>query len=245
MLIYHILLTKIIDVKERETAKVMINAKPVKLGQNMRMDFAKIDEVTPMPNLIEMQKSSYQWFITEGLKEVFDDMTSISDYTGNLVLDFVDFKIENKPKYTIEECKDRDTTYATPIKVKTRLLNTATGEIKEQDIFIGDFPLMTETGTFIINGAERVIVSQLVRSPGVYFGMSYDKTGKKLFTSTIIPNRGAWIEYETDVNDNIYVRIDKNRKLPVTTFIRALGLQSNFDITDFFGETEKLEATLQ
>ena len=223
----------------------MVNAKPVKLGSNVRMSFAKIDEVVKMPNLIEIQKNSYQWFIDKGLKEIFDEMTSISDYTGNLVLDFVSYKIQNTPKYTIEECKDRDITYATPIKVKTRLLNKETGEVKEQDIFIGDFPLMTETGTFIINGAERVVVSQLVRSPGAYFGMSYDKTGKKLFNATIIPNRGAWLEYETDVNDNVYVRIDKNRKLPVTTFIRALGLQSDFDIIDVFGETDKLTATLQ
>ncbi len=223
----------------------MVNAKPVKLGSNVRMSFAKIDEVVKMPNLIEIQKNSYQWFIEKGLKEVFDEMTSISDYTGNLVLDFVSYKIQNTPKYTIAECKDRDITYATPIKVRTRLLNKETGEVKEQDIFIGDFPLMTETGTFIINGAERVVVSQLVRSPGAYFGMSYDKTGKKLFNATIIPNRGAWLEYETDVNDNVYVRIDKNRKLPVTTFIRALGLQSDFDIIDVFGETDKLTATLQ
>ena len=228
-----------------ERVEVMTNAKPVKLGQTVRMSFSKIEEVTPVPNLIEMQKDSYQWFITDGLKEVFDEMTSISDYTGNLVLDFVDFKIEETPKYSIEECKDRDITYATPIKVKTRLLNKSTGEVKEQDIFIGDFPLMTQTGTFIINGAERVIVSQLVRSPGVYYGMSYDKTGKKLFTSTIIPNRGAWLEYETDASDNLFVRIDKNRKIPITTLIRALGLQTDFEIIDFFGETDKIVATLQ
>lgn len=223
----------------------MTNAKPVKLGKNVRMSFSRINEVAKMPNLIEIQKNSYKWFVTDGLKEIFDEMTSISDYTGNLVLDFVDFKIEKQPKYTLEECKERDMTYATPIKVKTRLLNKETSEVKEQDIFIGDFPLMTDTGTFIINGAERVVVSQLVRSPGVYCGMTYDKTGKKLFSSTIIPNRGAWLEYETDSNDNFYVRIDKNRKLPITTFIRALGLQSDFDIIDFFGETEKITATLQ
>ena len=228
-----------------ERVEAMTNAKPVKLGNTVRMSFSKIDEITPVPNLIEMQKDSYQWFITDGLKEIFEEMTSISDYTGNLVLDFVDFKIEEIPKYTIEECKDRDITYATPIKVKTRLLNKSTGEVKEQDIFIGDFPLMTQTGTFIINGAERVVVSQLVRSPGVYYGMSYDKTGKKLFTSTVIPNRGAWLEYETDANDNLFVRIDKNRKIPITTLIRALGLQSDFDIIDFFGETDKIVATLQ
>lgn len=223
----------------------MTSAKPVKLGKNVRMSFSRINEVAKMPNLIEVQKNSYKWFVTDGLREIFDEMTSISDYTGNLVLDFVDFKIEKQPKYTLEECKERDMTYATPIKVKTRLLNKETGEVKEQDIFIGDFPLMTETGTFVINGAERVVVSQLVRSPGVYYGMTYDKTGKKLFSSTIIPNRGAWLEYETDSNDNFYVRIDKNRKLPITTFIRALGLQSDFDIIDFFGETDKITATLQ
>ncbi len=223
----------------------MAIAKPVQLGENVRMSFAKIDEIIQAPNLIEVQKNSYNWFITEGLKEIFDEMPPISDYTGNLVLDFLDFTIQKQSKYTIEQCKERDVTYAAPIKVRARLLNKETGDVKEQDIFIGDFPLMTETGTFIINGAERVIVSQLVRSPGVYYGMSYDKTGKKMFTSTIIPNRGAWLEYESDVNDALYVRIDKNRKLPITTFIRALGLQNDFDIIDFFGETDKILATLQ
>ena len=175
-----------------------------------------------MPNLIEVQKNSYQWFLDQGLKEVFQDVSAITDYTGNLVLDFIDYHLDETPKYTVEECKERDVTYAAPLRVRASLLNKETGEVKEQDIFMGDFPLMTESGTFVINGAERVIVSQLVRSPGVYYGMSYDKTGKKLFTSTVIPNRGAWLEYETSPNDVLYVRIDKNRKIPITTFIRAM-----------------------
>ena len=200
----------------------MVNVKPVQLGKNVRMSFAKINEVLEMPNLIEVQKNSYQWFVDKGLKEVFDDMSAITDYTGNLVLDFVDYRIDKEPKYDVAECKERDVTYAAPLRVKARLFNKETGEIKEQEIFMGDFPLMTESGTFVINGAERVIVSQLVRSPGVYFSDSYDKTGKKLFASTVIPNRGAWLEYETDSNDIFYVRIDKNRKIPITVFIRAL-----------------------
>ncbi len=199
-----------------------MNVKPVQLGKNVRMSFAKINEVLEMPNLIEVQKNSYQWFVDKGLKEVFDDMSAITDYTGNLVLDFVDYRIDKEPKYDVAECKERDVTYAAPLRVKARLFNKETGEIKEQEIFMGDFPLMTESGTFVINGAERVIVSQLVRSPGVYFSDSYDKTGKKLFASTVIPNRGAWLEYETDSNDIFYVRIDKNRKIPITVFIRAL-----------------------
>ena len=200
----------------------MVNVKPVQLGKNVRMSFAKINEVLEMPNLIEVQKNSYQWFVDKGLKEVFDDMSAITDYTGNLVLDFVDYRIDKEPKYDVAECKERDITYAAPLRVKARLFNKETCEIKEQEIFMGDFPLMTESGTFVINGAERVIVSQLVRSPGVYFSDSYDKTGKKLFASTVIPNRGAWLEYETDSNDIFYVRIDKNRKIPITVFIRAL-----------------------
>ena len=222
----------------------MVNVKPVQLGKNVRMSFAKIKEVLDMPNLIEVQKNSYKWFLEEGLKEVFHDVASITDYTGNLVLDFIDYRIDEKAKYTVEECKERDATYAAPLRVRASLLNKETGEVKEQDIFMGDFPIMTDRGTFIINGAERVIVSQLVRSPGVYFDMAFDKTGKKLFSSTIIPNRGAWLEYETDVNDVFYVRIDKNRKLPVTTFIRALGLGTDFQITEFFGEEELLTATM-
>jgi len=222
----------------------MVNVKPVQLGKNVRMSFAKIKEVLDMPNLIEVQKNSYKWFLEEGLKEVFHDVASITDYTGNLVLDFIDYRIDDKPKYTVEECKERDATYAAPLRVRASLLNKETGEVKEQDIYMGDFPIMTDRGTFIINGAERVIVSQLVRSPGVYYDMAFDKTGKKLFSSTIIPNRGAWLEYETDVNDIYYVRIDKNRKIPVTTLIRALGLGTDYQITEFFGEEELLLATM-
>ena len=223
----------------------LVNVKPVKLGKNVRMSFSKIEEVLDMPNLIEVQKDSYRWFLEEGLQEVFRDVSAITDYSGNLVLDFIDYHIENKPKYTIEECKERDVTYAAPLRVRARLQNKETGEIKEQDIFMGDFPIMTPSGTFVINGAERVIVSQLVRSPGVYFAMNYDKTGKKLFASTVIPNRGAWLEYESDLNDVFGVRIDKNRKLPITTFIRALGLGSDAQILDYFGEEPMLLATLE
>ena len=209
------------------------------------MSFSKINEVLDMPNLIEVQKDSYKWFLEEGLREVFRDVSAITDYSGNLVLDFIDYHIEDKPKYTIEECKERDVTYAAPLRVRARLQNKETGEIKEQDIFMGDFPIMTPSGTFVINGAERVIVSQLVRSPGVYYAMNYDKTGKKLFASTIIPNRGAWLEYESDLNDVFGVRIDKNRKLPVTTFIRALGLGTDEQIIDYFGEEPMMLATIE
>jgi len=222
----------------------MVNVKPVQLGKNTRMSFSRINEVLDMPNLIEVQKNSYKWFLTEGLKEVFRDISSITDYQGNLVLDFIDYRLDDKPKYTIEECKERDATYAAPLRVRASLLNKETGEVKEQDIFMGDFPLMTDRGTFIINGAERVIVSQLVRSPGVYFSSSRDKSGKELFAATINPNRGAWLEYETDSNDVFYVRIDKNRKLPITTFIRALGLSSNEEIINIFGESPLIRATL-
>ncbi|MGL5973380.1 MAG: DNA-directed RNA polymerase subunit beta, partial [Oscillospiraceae bacterium] len=223
----------------------MVNVKPTKLGKNLRMSFSKIEDVLEMPNLIEIQKNSYDWFVKKGLKDVFTDVSGITDFTGNLVLDFISYRLDESPKYTVSECKERDTTYATPLKITVRLLNKETGEIKEQEVFMGDFPLMTESGTFIINGAERAIVSQLVRSPGVYFGMSYDKTGKKLFSSTINPNRGAWLEYETDSNDIFYVRIDKNRKIPITTFVRALGLGTSQEIIDFFGESPKLSATLE
>ncbi|HPD88841.1 MAG TPA: DNA-directed RNA polymerase subunit beta [Oscillospiraceae bacterium] len=223
----------------------MVNMKPVTLGKNVRMSFAKINEVLEMPNLIEVQKASYQWFLDEGLREVFRDVSAISDYSGNLILDFIDYHLEKEPKYSIEECKERDATYAAPLRVRARLQNKETGEIKEQDIFMGDFPIMTESGTFVINGAERVIVSQLVRSPGVYYGLAYDKTGKKLFSSTVIPNRGAWLEYESDQNDVFYVRIDKNRKLPVTTFIRSLGLGTDTQIRDYFGEEPMIEATIE
>ena len=218
--------------------------KPVQLGKNTRMSFSKIDEVIDMPNLIEIQKESYKWFVEEGMREVFQEMSSITDYTGNLVLDFIDYRFETTPKYSITECKARDTTYSVPLRVTARLINNETGEIKESEVFMGDFPLMTESGTFVINGAERAIVSQLVRSPGVYFGVKADeKTGKKLFNSTIIPNRGAWLEYETDLNDVVYVRIDKNRKLPITTFVRALGVNSNEQIRELLGDDEKLNAT--
>ncbi|MEA4911224.1 MAG: DNA-directed RNA polymerase subunit beta, partial [Oscillospiraceae bacterium] len=223
----------------------MVNVHPVKLGKNERMSFSHIDEVLDMPNLIEVQKESYRWFLTEGLKEVFRDISTIKDYTGNLVLDFIDYKLEETPKYTVAECKERDATYNAPLKVRARLLNKETGEIKEQEIFMGDFPLMTDSGTFVINGAERVIISQLVRSPGVYFGETRDKSGKKLYSSTVIPNRGAWLEYETDTNDIFYVRIDKNRKMPVTVFLRALGLGTNQQIIDFFGADECILATLE
>ena len=222
----------------------MVNVKPVQLGKTERMSFSRIDEVIDMPNLIEVQKNSYRWFLNEGLKEVFRDISAIEDYTGNLVLDFIDFRLDSEPKYTIKECKERDVTYAAPLRVTARLLNKETGEVKDQEVFMGDFPLMTDSGTFIINGAERVIVSQLVRSPGAYFGKSYDKTGKELFTATLNPNRGAWIEYETDASDVFYVRIDKNRKLPVTVLLRALGLGSDEQILDVFGEDERMVATL-
>ncbi len=223
----------------------MVNVKEMHLGKNTRMSFSRINEVLDMPNLIEVQKNSYKWFLEEGLKEVFGDVSSITDYTGNLVLSFVGYRLEEKPKYTVEECKERDVTFAAPLRVTARLLNKETGEVKEQEIFMGDFPLMTDSGTFVINGAERVIVSQLVRSPGVYFGMQFDKTGKKLFSSTINPNRGAWLEYETDSNDVFYVRIDKNRKMPITVFVRALGLGSDQEIIDRFGEDERVYATIQ
>ena len=224
----------------------MVNVKPVQVGKNVRMSFSRIDEVLDMPNLIEVQKNSYKWFLDEGLKEVFKDVSGITDYTGNLVLDFVDYKLDvDKPNYSVEECKERDATYAAALRVTARLLNKESGEIKESEVFMGDFPLMTESGTFVINGAERVIVSQLVRSPGVYYKMEYDKTGKELFSSTVIPNRGAWLEYENDANDVFYVRIDKNRKIPVTVFIRALGLGSDEEIREYFGDDDRINATIE
>ena len=223
----------------------MVNVKPVKLGRNTRMSFSKINEVMQMPNLIEVQKNSYRWFLETGLKEVFRDIDAITDYTGNLELTFVDYRMDDKPKYTVKECKERDATYAAPLRVTARLLNKETGEVKENEVYMGDFPLMTDSGTFVINGAERVIISQLVRSPSVYYGMTHDKTGKELYTATVIPNRGAWLEYETDMNDLFYVRIDKNRKIYITTFIRALGLDSNADILEFFGYDDRIAATLE
>ncbi len=223
----------------------MLNVKPVTRGSCTRMSFGKINEVMDMPNLIEIQKASYQWFIETGLREAFRDMTEIKDFSENLVLTFIDYRFDDKPKYNVKECKERDTTYAAPLRVTARLQNKNTGTIKESEIYMGDFPIMTESGTFVINGAERVIVSQLVRSPGVYYDMTHDKTGKELYTSTINPNRGAWLEYETDVNDIFYVKIDKNKKILVSTFVRALGLSSNTDIREFFGADEKIEATLE
>ena len=218
---------------------------PVQLGKNVRMSYSKIDEVLDMPNLIEIQKNSYKEFLEEGLKEVFKDVSPITDYTGNLILEFVDYSLDDEPKYSVEECKERDTTYAAPLKVKVRLINKETGEVKEQEIFMGDFPLMTDQGTFVINGAERVIVSQLVRSPGIYYAMQFDKTGKKLFSSTVIPNRGAWLEYELDSNDIFSVRIDRTRKLPITVLIRALGFGTDARILEILGEDERLQATIE
>ena len=222
----------------------MVNVKPVQLGNTTRMSFSKINEVIDMPNLIEIQKNSYKWFLEEGIKEVFNDISSITDSNGKLVLSFVDYRIDENPKYTIEECKERDVTYAAPLRVKAHLRNEETGEVAESEIFMGDFPLMTDSGTFVINGAERVIVSQLVRSPGVYYGFDYDKTGKKLFTSQVIPNRGAWLEYEMDSNDVFYVRIDKNRKIPATTLIRALGKGTDEELIQLFGEDERIQQTI-
>ena len=223
----------------------MVNVKPVQLGRNTRMSFSRIEEVLPMPNLIEVQKNSYKWFLEEGLKEVFHDVSGITDFTGNLVLDFVNYKLDEQPNYSVIECKERDATYAAALRVTARLLNKESGEIKESEVFMGEFPLMTDSGTFVINGAERVIVSQLVRSPGVYYKMEYDKTGKELFSSTVIPNRGAWLEYENDANDVFYVRIDKNRKIPITVFLRALGLGTDEEIRNYFGTDDRIEATLE
>ena len=215
------------------------------LGKNRRRSFSKIDEALEMPNLIEVQKKSFKWFLEEGLMEVLHDVSPITDYSGNLFIDFVSYSIDSKPKYPVEECKERDTNYAAPLKVDVRLSNKSTGEVKQSEIFMGDFPLMTEHGTFVINGAERVIVSQIVRSPGIYYDHAIDKTGKRTFAATVIPYRGAWLEYETDANDVFYVRIDKNRKLPVTVLIRALGVESPQDIINMFGEDVKILATLE
>ena len=223
----------------------MMKVKPVTLGKTERMSFSHIDEVISMPNLIEVQKNSYQWFLDEGLKEVFHDIGTIEDYTGNLALSFVDFRLDKEPKYSIKECKERDVTYAAPLRVTARLLNKETGEVKDQEIFMGDFRLMTDAGSFVINGAERAIVSQLVRSPGVFYGDAKDKVGNDLYSATMNPNRGAWLEYETDASDVFYVRIDKNRKLPVTVLCRALGLSTNEDILNFFGDDERILATLE
>ncbi|MDD7729529.1 MAG: DNA-directed RNA polymerase subunit beta, partial [Clostridia bacterium] len=216
----------------------------VKSGKSMRMSYQRQKEVLEMPNLIEVQKDSYQWFLDEGLKEVFDDISPIADYGGKLSLEFIDFTFDEKDaKYTIEQCKERDVTYAAPLKVRVRLINKETEEINEHEIFMGDLPLMTATGTFVINGAERVIVSQLVRSPGIYYAIAHDKVGKRLFSCTVIPNRGAWLEYETDSNDVFYVRVDRTRKVPITVLIRALGVGSNAEIIELFGEEPKILAS--
>ena len=218
--------------------------RPVKAGKSMRMSYSRQKEVLEMPNLIEVQKESYKWFLDEGLKEVFDDISPIADYSGHLSLEFVDFTLcEDDVKYSISECKERDATYAAPLKVKVRLYNKENDEINEHEIFMGDLPLMTETGTFVTNGAERVIVSQLVRSPGIYYGIDHDKVGKELFSCTVIPNRGAWLEYETDSNDVFYVRVDRTRKVPITVLIRALGIGTNQEIIDYFGEEPKIVAS--
>ena len=217
----------------------------VHMGKRVRKSFSKINEVLDMPDLIEVQKNSYRRLIEQGLKEVLDDISPITDYNKTLALEFVGYRFDENPKYTIEECKERDADYATPLRVLVRLIRLQTGEFTESEIFIGDFPLMTPTGTFIINGTERVIVSQLVRSPGVYYARTVDKLGKELFSSTVIPNRGAWLEYETDSNDIMYVRIDRNRKLPVTVLLRAFGFGTDAQIVDLLGEDERILATIE
>ena len=209
-----------------------------------RLNFGKIDEILDMPNLIEIQQKSYQWFLEEGLREMFRDISPIQDFTGNLVLEFIDYSL-GEPKYPVDECKERDVTYAAPLKVRARLINKETGEVKEQEVFMGDFPLMTDKGTFIINGAERVIVSQLVRSPGVYFGHTQDTAGKYLYSASIIPNRGAWLEFEFDSNDVLFVRIDRTRKIPVTILLKALGFGNNYQINELFEEKESIKNTLE
>ena len=219
--------------------------KPQKVGKNIRMSFSKIDEPLEMPSLIEIQKESFNWFLEKGLMEVLEDVSPITDYSGNLFIDFVGYSLDAKPKYPVEECKERDVNYAAPLKVDVRLTNKLTGEVKQSSIFMGDFPIMTDKGTFVINGAERVIVSQIVRSPGIYYDSAMDKSGKRIYTSTVIPYRGAWLEYETDANDIFYVRIDKNRKIPVTILIRALGIQTKEEIEEVFGAETKLAVTLE
>ena len=218
---------------------------PVAYGKRERMSYSRIDEVLDLPDLTEVQTSSYEWFLKEGLKEVFDDISPIQDYTGNLILEFVDYHIGDQIKYDEDEARERDANYSAPLKVKVRLINKETGEVKEQEVFMGDLALMTKKGTFIINGAERVVVSQLVRSPGVYYGEEIDKTGKRLYSSTVIPNRGAWLEYETDSNDIVYVRIDRTRKLPITMLLRALSIVSDSEIIEVIGESEQLLRTLE
>ncbi|MDD3920964.1 MAG: DNA-directed RNA polymerase subunit beta, partial [Eubacteriales bacterium] len=218
----------------------------VNMGKRTRMSFSRIEEVLDMPDLIEVQKNSFQRFIDEDLREVLNDISPITDYSERLVLEFVDYYIDKEhPKYSVDECKERDVNYSAPLKVIVRLINKETGEVKQQEVFMGDFPLMTEQGTFIINGAERVIVSQLVRSPGVYFSQSIDKTGKALFATQVIPNRGAWLEYETDSNEVLWVKIDRQRKVHITAFLRALGYGKNSQIEELLGADERLTATLQ
>ncbi|MBQ1459820.1 MAG: DNA-directed RNA polymerase subunit beta, partial [Oscillospiraceae bacterium] len=221
-------------------------AKDKYYGKTLRKNFARHEEVMAMPNLLEIQKKSYQWFLETGLHEVFADVAAITDYAGNLELSFIDYSMDEEPKYSVEECKARDATYAAPMKVSVRLHNKETGEIKEQEIFMGDFPLMTQSGTFVINGAERVVVSQIVRSPGIYYGKEIDlKTDLPLLTSTVIPYRGAWLEYETDTSEVFWVRIDKNRKLPITCLIRALGLKTDAEILERFGDDPRIKVTLE
>ena len=229
----------------RKAVMTHMEIKDVKFGKTERKSYAKYQEILKMPNLLKIQKDSYNWFLTEGLHEVFRDVAAITDYTGNLELSFLDYSLDEKPKYTVEECKERDATYAKPIKVRVRLHNKQTGEIKDQEIFMGDFPLMTNGGTFVINGAERVIVSQIVRSPGMYYGDTVDKADQHTYTATVIPYRGAWLEYETDLQNCFYVRIDKNRKLPITCLIRALGVETDAQIKELFGEDERIMATIE
>ena len=217
---------------------------PVQMGKRTRMSFARIEEALAVPDLIEVQKNSYRNFLKEGLREVLADVSPITDYSESLILEFTDYSLDDKPKYTVEKCKERDATYAAPLKVTVRLTNRDTHEIKESEVFMGDFPLMTEHGTFIVNGAERVIISQLVRSPGVYFARTIDKTGAYLYSAQMIPNRGAWIEYETDTNGVVYARLDRARKLPVTVLLRALGIESDEEITRLFGDDERVAATI-
>ena len=214
----------------------MINVKDQKLGQNIRKSFSKTRSTLEIPDLVEIQTKSFKWFIEEGLMEVLRDVSPITDFSGNLSIEFVSYSIDTKPKYTVEECKERDVNYAAPLKVNVRLTNKQTGEVKQTDIYMGEIPIMTDNGTFVINGAERVIVSQLIRSPGMYYASEIDKTAKRTYNTTVIPYRGAWLEYESDVNKVIYVRIDKNRKLPLTVFIRALGIESREDIYSIFGD---------
>ena len=223
----------------------MAITKDVMMGKTLRKSFAKQEQILELPNMLKIQKDSYEWFLREGLREVFRDVDTITDYTGNLELSFLDYSMNEPPKYSVDECKERDATYAKPIKVRVRLHNKETDEIKEQEIFMGDFPLMTNGGTFVINGAERVIVSQIVRSPGVYFGDEVDKTDQHIYSATVIPYRGAWLEYETDFNDVFWVRIDKNRKLPITCLIRALGLKTDAEILDMFGDDPRIVVTLE